>query len=47
MSNVCNFLMNEGLEKGKKKTTEQKNLRYKEGWNQSYYIQHMNMHMNK
>lgn len=33
MSNICNFLMTEGLEKEKK--TDQNNLIYREGWNKS------------
>lgn len=33
MSNICNFLITEGLEKLKK--TDQNNFRYREGWNKS------------
>lgn len=33
MSNICNFLMTEGLEKLKK--TDQNNFRSREGWNKS------------
>lgn len=45
MSNVCNFLMEEGLEKDKK--TNQNNLRYGECWNKISYINPINMYTNK
>lgn len=45
MSNICNFVMEEGLKKEKK--TNQNNLGYRECWNKSQYMKPMNMHMNK